>query len=60
MIITLYSDDSPDGELIRSKLDNAGLKYDLITGAEAIKLNVYGAVLDLDKAIRWINAQTGA
>lgn len=68
MDIVLYSTKNPDSDTLEQKLDDAGLNYRLVTDKaelqkveffEAPMLNVGGAVLDYEKAVKWINAQMG-
>lgn len=68
MDIVLYSTGNPNSNTLIRKLDDAGLNYRLVTEKaelqkveffEAPMLNVGGAVLEYEKAMKWINAQMG-
>lgn len=63
MNLTLYSTHCPQCKVLQSKLDQAGLEYNLVEDQDVMIekgfmsapiLEVDGAVLNFSKAIQWI------
>lgn len=68
MKIVLYSTHCPKCNVLEKKLDNLGIKYDIVTDIDVMQekgfmsapmLEVDGNVMDFTKANSWVNNQEG-
>lgn len=64
--IILYSNDCPRCKVLKKKLDNKNIKYNLVTDDETMlnlnilsvpMLSVDGKMMNFDNAVKWVNDQ---
>ena len=68
MNVTLYSTGCPKCTILKKKLDDANIKYNIVTDVDVMQekgfmtlpmLEVDDEVIDFGKAVKWVNGERG-